>query len=472
MREFRTGKVTVTLAPGASSAVEALVFKNAVDQNPAIRWENTTNDQGLKFMMGPTVLGRITDTGNVQMPGFVTINEGMFMVSNFLGRGGGHRITFSDNNNTMYAIELSENSGLGAGNYTGTARILGSNAGIPAFSVKSKVSQTVNLINYTDSSDVNQAGFDKVFNYYAAEQGSTPDNPPSGYRKLYPKSDGWYDLDSGGTETSLGGGGGGANTSLSNLNNPTNINRDLIGNTGGTFNVKSQDASAASQAIWISSGDSSANASGGAYIRTGTAASGFNTGVIYNTTGDIASGSGASGGIILLTGGADSGTSGDVTMQTGDSNTGDSGSMYWQIGASTASPGQFNLVGPPTQTYMNITDVSWNVTQSTPPVVTAGANAGTGASAAFSGSSSDISGEFSLTVGSSPSAGEQIKLTYNKPMPNGANVTFSPSNANASAASVKMYVDGGSDSTFFTLQASSALSAGTYTWTYAAMGRQ
>lgn len=34
---------------------------------------------------------------------------------------------------------------------------------------------------------------------------STPSSPDSGYRRLYAKSDGWYDLNSSGTETKLGG---------------------------------------------------------------------------------------------------------------------------------------------------------------------------------------------------------------------------------------------------------------------------
>lgn len=39
-----------------------------------------------------------------------------------------------------------------------------------------------------------------------AEQGSTPATPGSGQRKLYAKSDGWYDLDDAGTETGPFGG--------------------------------------------------------------------------------------------------------------------------------------------------------------------------------------------------------------------------------------------------------------------------
>ena len=41
-----------------------------------------------------------------------------------------------------------------------------------------------------------------------AVQGATPSSPSTNFRRLYPKSDGWYDLDEGGVESPLGGGGG------------------------------------------------------------------------------------------------------------------------------------------------------------------------------------------------------------------------------------------------------------------------
>lgn len=43
----------------------------------------------------------------------------------------------------------------------------------------------------------------------AQENSSTPTTPDGGYRKLYAKNDGWYDLDSNGTETQLGSSGSG-----------------------------------------------------------------------------------------------------------------------------------------------------------------------------------------------------------------------------------------------------------------------
>jgi hypothetical protein len=47
---------------------------------------------------------------------------------------------------------------------------------------------------------------------FEGKETTTPSNPDSGYRRIYPKSDGlWYDLSSGGTETALGGSGGSPN---------------------------------------------------------------------------------------------------------------------------------------------------------------------------------------------------------------------------------------------------------------------
>lgn len=65
---------------------------------------------------------------------------------------------------------------------------------------------------------------------FQSAQQLTPSNPPSGSNDLYFKADdNLYMLNSAGVETQVnGGGGGGANQSLSNLTNPTAINQDLI----------------------------------------------------------------------------------------------------------------------------------------------------------------------------------------------------------------------------------------------------
>lgn len=76
----------------------------------------------------------------------------------------------------------------------------------------------------------------------AAEQGVTPSTPAAGYRKFYAKSGGLYDLNSAGIETLLGSGGsggGGANTTLSNLIEPTAINATLLPSSNGVTNIGS-----------------------------------------------------------------------------------------------------------------------------------------------------------------------------------------------------------------------------------------
>jgi hypothetical protein len=45
-----------------------------------------------------------------------------------------------------------------------------------------------------------------------AKEITTPDNPESGYRRLYPKSDGWYMLDSTGDEIKVNSGGSGSSS--------------------------------------------------------------------------------------------------------------------------------------------------------------------------------------------------------------------------------------------------------------------
>jgi hypothetical protein len=45
---------------------------------------------------------------------------------------------------------------------------------------------------------------DNVDSIHLQEQGATPSTPDAGYRRLYAKSDGIYQVDSSGTETKLG----------------------------------------------------------------------------------------------------------------------------------------------------------------------------------------------------------------------------------------------------------------------------
>ena len=69
---------------------------------------------------------------------------------------------------------------------------------------------------------ISEQSFDNGF--LADELGSDPSDPPSGTRRIYPKSDGWYDIDDAGAVTGpLGaGGGGGAPTDAKYLTTAAN----------------------------------------------------------------------------------------------------------------------------------------------------------------------------------------------------------------------------------------------------------
>lgn len=300
----------------------------------------------------------------------------------------------------------------------------------------------------------------------------------------------WTSTDTVGSGAWMAAGGGGANTTLSNLGT-TAINASLTfayaasqrtiktadraANSSDILKITTGDTTAAANAsgqLLIGTGDS-VKGSGNISVTTGNPALNFNSGNINHTTND-ASGSGASGSMTNLTGAADTGASGSITNQTGDSNN-TSGSMYWQIGAGSTNNGQFNLVGPSTHTNLNISDVNWNTFQTTPPTLTAGAQAGSSPTAVFSGNACDTAGVMTIIPGAGVTAGEVLKLTYFGTMANGAVVILTPANNNAATAEATLgvWADGQSDSTFFTVNTNITLVAGTtYTWNYLVMGLQ
>lgn len=112
------------------------------------------------------------------------------------------------------------------------------------------------------------------------------------------------------------GSGSGANTALSNLIT-TAINQDLIFDTGAPAFVKTKNDTAASQAITIASGDSSANVASDVNILVGSSGSGVG-GRVFISAGTSLDNTG--GAIQIVTGaGATSFNSGDLSI--GSSNT-------------------------------------------------------------------------------------------------------------------------------------------------------
>lgn len=142
----------------------------------------------------------------------------------------------------------------------------------------------------------------------------------------------------------VGGGGSGANVTLSNLTSPTAMNQDLIFDTGDTALVKTKDESAQdSQRLQLTTGDvtNPGDNSGRLELRTGSAIddSGrieFRTGGSETETGliDLRTGPGSvddanTGDIFLRTGAATgTGNSGSLRLSTGGVASGQAGSFF------------------------------------------------------------------------------------------------------------------------------------------------
>lgn len=116
-----------------------------------------------------------------------------------------------------------------------------------------------------------------------------------------------------------GGGGGGANVTLSNLTDPTAINANLTFDGGFDAAVVTSD---------IDSDDSASIA-----VRSGNTTTSGNSGLVGIASGDAA---GASGRLNLNTGTADAGASGRVTIQSGIGDT-TSGNIIIRSGSSTGT---------------------------------------------------------------------------------------------------------------------------------------
>lgn len=144
----------------------------------------------------------------------------------------------------------------------------------------------------------------------------------------------------------IGGGGSGANVTLSNLTSPTAINQDLIFQLGNTGIVNTADNPAGStNVLRIKSGDAIGGASGQLALATG---SGDSSGNMQLTTGDsgvsnsgsfsfltgVATSASASGDFAAFTGGGADFTTGSVSMGSGPVITGSqaSGGLFYSTG--------------------------------------------------------------------------------------------------------------------------------------------
>jgi hypothetical protein len=112
--------------------------------------------------------------------------------------------------------------------------------------------------------------------------------------------------------------GSGANTTLSNLDSPTAVNRSLTFDTGSSTSIRTKDdASADTRPLSVFTGTpGSGFNSGYSFLGTASATGSGSSGQVYLQSGDSA---GSTSGPLLISSGAASSNSGNITIQTGTS---------------------------------------------------------------------------------------------------------------------------------------------------------
>lgn len=232
----------------------------------------------------------------------------------------------------------------------------------------------------------------------------------------------------------------------------------------------------------IKSGDSATGNSGRIDILTGSTAS--SSGRIRLRTADATGAS--SGQINLITGSSDTGTSGPITVQTGPSTDGNSeditlstgvsvnantGNLNFSTGESSAADSGYfqftpgNAVG--NRGLMILNECHLGYQQGTAPTTTTNANAGTGASSSVS-NATDSAGFLSLTIGVTPTTGEQVKVNFNSPYRTAPVVIIFPQNTVSGLKSVLAGVYTTSTTTYFSVNfaGAGAVVTDNFLWNY------
>ncbi len=286
--------------------------------------------------------------------------------------------------------------------------------------------------------DVTQTLTAKTFgDAITATQIATPSNPSAGLNKLYFKSDDiLYRLTSAGTETAVG---SGANTALSNLTSPTNVNQNLIPLTDNTFTLGTPSK------LWTTTYTESLSSHNNSMVVTSASvlAGTSNSASISVRSGEVLGGTGSTGTVIVRSGintAVSSGGTGSLQLKSGDvlgNATGDTGPVSLSSG-DTNSTSSSSDTGSMTVTSGNsTTGASGNVTIASG---TAGTTRGT---VSISGSTIGLTGDTTVT-GTLTQTGV---TTY----------TQASTPSNPSAGTDKLYFK--SDDTLYTLNSAGTESA-------------
>jgi hypothetical protein len=250
-----------TKSPSTNSTTLGVVV-NSAQNKIVIRYASgATQDDSIVSLAGDVVYGRLTFSAGVWLLSFYTNISGTETAFSFA----------TVTNVRYYYQEL-----FNPLNSASPPPVYSTFASIPSDNITSEIqdaSATQRGVVTTGTQTFggiktfqDQASFSELVELVkeiVATQISTPSAPGAGKRKLYPKSDGWYELDSGGLEkkfqTGIGAGGGGAAPNIILLN--TVGPGTYIPTVGTTwFKVR----------LWGGGGGGAGNIAGGGFGTNGT----------------------------------------------------------------------------------------------------------------------------------------------------------------------------------------------------------
>lgn len=482
-----TGPVTIGRS-GTSSHTNMLIFGNDSSTNPAIQWGANSEGIGFRNSTNDTIL-RLYDTGRVSIQSSLDVSGTMFTVD----AAGKTNITLGD-------------------------------ASKVGLTIKGASAQATNLLELRNNSDVLLTSFSQTgvpstpgIVWKGSTSGTLTHNAAAtttNHTLTWPSANAAGALTNNGSGALSWSASSGANTALSNLastavnahiipavddtvslgdvdggkefkdifakdvfasqrlhcdrldnitGSAITLEASLTGDTGAALVIKTKDdATAATRQVDIQSGDgSSGNLSGTTQLFSGSSDNQSGVVNIYSGSAPITGGvslysgsaTNATGDVYIATGGSDNTDSGDVLIETGLADSGTRGVMEINVKS-------LNLIN----THI--------VSQGSAPTIAAAAGLGGTPTVALGTGSTDVCGSFTLTPGTTPAAGSQATVTFNKVFPNGTFVIITPADPDAAVAESALGVYVTSSTTAFTVNANITLVTATaYIWNYYVIGR-
>ncbi|HEY9705636.1 MAG TPA: hypothetical protein V6C58_24570 [Allocoleopsis sp.] len=204
-------------------AIEKLDAQAAAQQAEVTAIDDRVTDLELNDM---TIAGNKTFSDNVIIDGDLTVNGTTTTVNSTVLEVTDPNIIINNNGNDA----TSEGAGLTVERTGTNGSIVYQNSLASKFKAGDLGSeQELVTTGHTQTLTNKTLTAPSITNYQTNTEITTPAIPGAGTRRMYAKSDGFYEINSAGVESKFQtGAGSGANTTLSNLTSPTAINQDLL----------------------------------------------------------------------------------------------------------------------------------------------------------------------------------------------------------------------------------------------------